>query len=98
MPHGPKHTSMSRQTDEILMKRYGITQADKDRMEDEQGGNCYICGFPPDRRGLFVDHDHKTKEVRGLLCGSCNSGLGFFKDSMVNLMRAVRYLLKRDKK
>ena len=88
---------MTRQTDEILMKRYGITQADKDRMEAEQGGKCYICGFPPNKRGLFVDHCHKTKRVRGLLCSDCNSGLGFFRDSMVNLMRAVRYLLKGKK-
>lgn len=86
------------QRDKYLRKLYSIDQDEFDRMSEAQGGTCYICGFPPDKRGLFVDHDHKTNKVRGLLCGSCNSGLGFFKDSMVNLMRAVRYLLKRDKK
>ena len=89
---------MTRQRDEILMKRYGINQADFDRMSDEQDGKCAVCLNPPTKRGLFVDHDHETGKVRGLLCAWCNTGLGHFKDSILYLFRAIAYLIiKRDK-
>lgn len=41
-----------------------------------------------------IDHCHKTDIVRGLLCGSCNKGLGFFKDSPNLLYKASDYLSK----
>ena len=41
----------------------------------EQGGGCAICGAPPKTRRLHVDHDHKTGEIRGLLCYRCNKAL-----------------------
>ncbi len=65
---------------------------------ESQGGRCAICetslcrGRGP--TGLHADHDHNTQAVRGLLCGHCNRGLGFFKDSPKSLQAAVRYLLK----
>jgi hypothetical protein len=39
-----------------------------------------------------VDHDHRTGQVRGLLCFSCNNGLGSFKDSVELLQRSLEYL------
>lgn len=85
---------MTKQRDEILMKRYGINQADFERMEEEQGGVCAICTNPPSKRGLFVDHCHDTGEVRGLLCASCNTGLGHFKDKALRLFKAIAYLTR----
>ena len=61
-----------------------------------QGGVCWICGRPPKTRHLNVDHNHKTKKVRGLLCFLCNQGIGFFRDNPEFLLRAIDYLRKFD--
>lgn len=37
-----------------------------------QGGGCAICGKPPGARRHAMDHDHKTMELRGILCTHCN--------------------------
>jgi hypothetical protein len=55
-----------------LRRRYGITPDDYDAMADAQGGVCAICGLPPRKGTLDVDHDHATGRVRGLLCRRCN--------------------------
>jgi len=57
-----------------------------------QSGRCAICGDPPGKRGLHLDHDHLTGIVRGLLCHRCNFGIGLFRDSEELLMRAITYL------
>ena len=74
---------------------YGLTLADYDKMLEAQSGVCAICGVSPEEGGrrLLVDHDHKTGKIRGLLCYSCNVGLGHFKDSPHNLAEAIEYLL-----
>ena len=48
--------------------RTGLPLAEYDALLAAQGGGCAICGNPPKTRRLHVDHDHKTGEVRGLLC------------------------------
>jgi hypothetical protein len=50
----------------------GVTDAEYERLLAAQGGGCAICDHPPRTRRLHVDHDHKTGEVRGLLCHRCN--------------------------
>lgn len=63
-----------------LRKKYGISLEDYDAMHDEQRGVCAICGNEESQnRHLSVDHDHETGRVRGLLCGSCNTKLGWFE-------------------
>ena len=56
-------------------KQLGVTDADYTRMLEAQGGGCAICGNPPKSRRLHVDHDHRTGQVRGLLCFRCNRAL-----------------------
>ena len=50
---------------------------------------CVICGS---NEALVVDHDHKTGEVRGMLCNHCNRGLGHFRDDPMLLEFAAQYL------
>lgn len=86
-----------------LKKFYNLDLAEYDEMFKKQNGVCAICkGTQATRhRGvgginmyLDIDHDHITGEVRGLLCGSCNRGLGQFKDNIENVLNAAIYLEK----
>ena len=77
--------------DWYLRKEYGLTLAEYDAMLAAQDGCCAICRKQHKRR-LAVDHDHNTGRVRGLLCSSCNNGLGRFEDDADRMRRAVDYL------
>lgn len=71
--------------------------ADYDKMYDDQNGCCAICGKSPEGqryKKLYVDHDHRTNKVRGLLCMECNFGLGKFGDSIEVLEAALAYVRK----
>jgi uncharacterized protein with PIN domain len=62
-----------------IMRTFGMTISDYNRMLDRQGGVCAVCNTAETvlrRNGepyrLAVDHDHRTMQVRGLLCRRCN--------------------------
>lgn len=81
--------------------QYGITIDAYDKLLAEQGGVCAICREVEDIKGrngavrsLSVDHCHETGAVRGLLCGRCNTGLGYFRDSPTVLSAACSYLAR----
>lgn len=81
-----------------LKKKYNITLLQYHELMDAQEGQCAICGKGADeeRYGrLHIDHCHKENVVRGLLCTSCNNGIGRFKDSPELLMAASDYLQKK---
>jgi len=76
-----------------LKRKYGITQADYDRMLEAQGFGCGICGdIRPGGKTFHVDHDHATGAVRGLLCVKCNQGLGLLRENPALLAMAIEYL------
>ena len=81
-----------------LKYRFGITADDYDVMYDKQGGCCAICGIHSSdytnktKLRLHVDHCHTTGMIRGLLCNSCNTSLGGFKDSEEVLSKAITYI------
>jgi hypothetical protein len=63
-----------------------------------QGNKCPICKKPyneESRKTWHVDHCHKTGRIRGVLCFSCNAGLGNFKDNITALEEAIFYLSTR---
>jgi hypothetical protein len=72
-----------------LKERYGVTEEQVAALIAEQNGMCAIC---LDRPAEHVDHDHETGEVRGILCFTCNVGLGNFRDRPDLLDKAVHYL------
>lgn len=79
------------------LKRYGITPSEYKDLFEKQQGRCCICNTTEATRrnvtyNLFVDHDHKTGKVRGLLCHNCNTALGHFKDDTKILKTAIEYL------
>jgi len=82
----------------ILKHTYGLTLEQYNEMVNRNGGRCYICNKIKKRNncknGLCVDHDHKTGQVRGLLCHSCNRALGLLGDDIKILKLAIKYLEK----
>ena len=78
-----------------LKNKYNITLDDKNKMKNEQDNKCLICKNEfKDDKSTYVDHCHITNKIRGLLCHTCNSGLGMFKDNIEYLERAIEYLKK----
>lgn len=76
-----------------LMKDYGISYAQYDDLLWAQAGLCAICTEPMrPGSGTHVDHDHKTGQVRGLLCNNCNRMLGHGRDNALNLTAGAAYL------
>jgi hypothetical protein len=77
-----------------FLKWYKLTPEDWNKMFDAQDGKCLICGRHQSefKRRFNVDHDHKTGEIRGLLCFNCNTGLGGFHDNVEFLEKAIQYL------
>jgi len=73
---------------------YGITQEQYNQLFHQQNGQCGICGGHQSKlnRVLSVDHNHKTGEVRGLLCRECNVVLGHIEKRIKNLDRIKEYL------
>lgn len=98
LPTGSKPGSKSLSA--ALPKNYNITSEDYAAILQRQVGVCAICRREPFEidgrtgrlRQLAVDHDHETGKVRGLLCGSCNRGVGYLQDDPELLRSAISYL------
>lgn len=71
-------------------KKYAIN-LDEETIKDIKDNikECVICGS---EEKLVIDHDHKTNNVRGMLCNHCNRGLGHFRDDPLLLEFAAQYL------
>ena len=83
------HGNTERTTKEIIRLR-GIRVEQYEKMFQDQNNRCAICYCEETRKNsksdkpmrLCVDHDHEAGIVRGLLCHTCNTALGKFRDNI----------------
>jgi len=70
-----------------LQKNFDLSLVDYDKMLINQKECCAICGkhISEESKRFAVDHNHKTNEVRGLLCMSCNTKLGWYERQKENI-------------
>lgn len=88
------NTDSNSPINQFRQRREDSRRAKRDRFASaarvEQRGRCSIC--LRDNRKLCLDHCHVGGYLRGLICGKCNSGIGFFDDSIPSILRAALYL------
>lgn len=82
----------------LRLKKYGISEQELENLLIRQNNRCQICKEPFEGGDYKIDHCHKTNKVRGLLCVTCNLGVGQFKDSKILLTNVVAYLDRDIKK
>lgn len=76
-----------------LRATYGMTLTEFHAMYQAQGSACALCRKAvPSERDRHVDHCHDTGAIRGILCFSCNKGLGLLGDDAAGLLRALAYV------
>lgn len=84
-----------------LKTNYGVDDTEYHRLVELQNGKCAICHREETKvqngavRSLSIDHDHETGKVRGLLCGNCNNGIGYFGNDRPDLLRSAATYLDR---
>jgi hypothetical protein len=94
----PKNRCPKKRRNSELLKSYGISTNDFEKLLSSQNNCCGICGINQDdlknskKKYLCVDHSHTTGKIRGLLCDKCNRGIGLLGDSFNNLLKAADYL------
>lgn len=78
-----------------LKTKFGISIEQKERMFQEQNGQCAICLKElASLKSACVDHDHVTGKVRDLLCKPCNSYLGKIEKNKEVLKNLNAYVEK----
>ena len=91
-----RESAKRRLEDYNRFSKYNIDPAEYRSLLTQQNGVCAICREPGRKahRGqdLCVDHDHRTGRVRSLLCGHCNSAIGFLRESPLLARAAATYL------
>lgn len=100
-----KKNYLNRRRKDHYKHKYNLSIDDYNELWEKQKGVCAICGKPEIIKHcsgvishLSVDHNHKTGEVRGLLCRTCNLALGFLyvDDGLSTILNAVDYVRKND--
>ena len=79
----------------IFFKKYGIPIEEKENIRIQQNNMCSICGCSfKSSEDTHLDHNHKTGEIRELLCGSCNRALGLLREDINILKSMIIYIEK----
>ena len=84
-----KHRHVDYRRKSAYKIRYGITLEQYNEMFDKQKGKCAICKRHQKEltRTLCVDHNHKTKQVRGLLCVTCNTDVSVVENRLEEMLK-----------
>lgn len=72
-------------------KKKGLNPDMIEQVISTHDNHCDLCNKPFDTP-LVVDHCHASNKFRGMLCNSCNVGLGHFRDNQSLLHKAIQYL------
>lgn len=89
-----------KQRTKLLRQKFNMTDAQYEIKLAEQNGVCAICQQAETMRNgrsgrlckLAVDHNHKTGQVRRLLCRRCNTVIGMVDEDSALLEAAAVYL------
>jgi hypothetical protein len=95
-----------KQRESYVSRKYGVSMESLQVILRRQDGRCAICSKPWQvcatakkvnhevifLQFLYVDHDHRTGEVRGLLCNACNTAIGLFEEDRARISSALSYL------
>lgn len=90
-------TKKERARDSYLRRKYGITLEKYRVMLESQDGKCDVCRKPQSNftKSFAVDHNHRTGQVRGLLCSYCNHRL-VGKYRIETVTKVFRYLVAHE--
>lgn len=79
-------------------QRYGISAPEREKMLLEQGGICKLCKTQiffdgtSKQYSACVDHNHVTGSIRGILCGNCNTSIGYLENKNIDISDLRLYL------
>lgn len=83
-----------------IKTRYGIDIVQYNELLRQQNYKCLGCEYIHSEQNhktrLHIDHDHKTNKIRGLLCNSCNTAIGYAKDNKIILQNLINYLVQHE--
>lgn len=82
----------TRNRESYFKRTHGLTPEQVELVMRAQRRHGVICIRPINVKTAHLDHDHKTGELRALLCFSCNSAIGNFGDDPERMRRAASYL------
>lgn len=75
----------------IRFSKYGMTQQEYLQLWKRQKGVCALCGIELGRGRICIDHDHKTLQIRGLLCQVCNLLIALLDKDILFINKAISY-------
>ena len=83
----------AKQRERRYKHRYGITVSEYNSILSHQGNKCAICRevIHSEDNKLYVDHDHSTGNIRGLLCAGCNTAMGIVDKGKVFIAKCFEY-------
>lgn len=73
-----------------MKSKFGLTT--EQAVELSKIDKCSACGGPPGKHNLHVDHNHRTGEVRGMLCHGCNVSLGLLREDLERIRALANYI------